>query len=388
MAALAALGCGLVASGMAWGASGDRGVTGPDVSYPVELNLQSDICHHDQYIWGAGHPPPHNIKLTLTIGSGHFSLGGPPPWVAVGGPISDSGGLGGFGSGTVAGYPGTAVTFNGSLDTSRHTITGKYAFGAEGALPGGLPPCDDDNNPATFPDAHRAVYGVKPKQETVPEFLQLFATALQTGDTPFLLGRLNPHVIEAYGEANCAAAVAEMTDPTASFTINSTSGPASWTWSESGTPILIDNVYTVSVKRVAEGKSSVQDIHLAVVQGQLTWFRSCPPADTPTATETPEHCKIAGGSCPPTDTPTPPAVPPTATQTPANTATPAPGNGDCNHDGVANAIDALLSLQSGAGLLPNPGGCADVNRDGVVNALDAALVLQYSAGLIAHLPWP
>jgi hypothetical protein len=116
------------------------------------------------------------------------------------------------------------------------------------------------------------------QQETVAEFLQLFATALQTGDTSFLVGRLNPHVIEVYGEANCAAAVAAMTDPTASFTINATSGPAPFTWNEPGTPVPVDDVYTVSVTRIAEGQSSVQDIHLALVQGRLTWFRKCAPA--------------------------------------------------------------------------------------------------------------
>jgi hypothetical protein len=116
------------------------------------------------------------------------------------------------------------------------------------------------------------------QQETVAQFLQLFATALQTGDTSFLIGRLNPHVIEVYGAANCAATIAAMTDPTASFTINATSGPAPFSWSESGTPVPVDDVYTVSVTRVAEGQSSVQDIHLALVQGQLTWFRKCPAA--------------------------------------------------------------------------------------------------------------
>ena len=123
--------------------------------------------------------------------------------------------------------------------------------------------------------APSAVSTAPARQETVAQFLQLFATALQTGDTSFLIGRLNPHVIEVYGEASCAAAVAAMTDPTASFTINATSGPAPFNWSESGTPVPVDDVYTVSVARVAEGQSSVQDIHLALVQGQLTWFRKC-----------------------------------------------------------------------------------------------------------------
>ena len=123
--------------------------------------------------------------------------------------------------------------------------------------------------------APSAVSTAPARQETVAQFLQLFASALQTGDTSFLIGRLNPHVIAVYGEANCAAVVAAMTDPTASFTIKAISGPAPFSWSESGTPVAVDDVYTVSVTRVAEGQPSVQDVHLALVQGQLTWFRKC-----------------------------------------------------------------------------------------------------------------
>jgi hypothetical protein len=149
--------------------------------------------------------------------------------------------------------------------------------------------------------------------------------------------------------------------------------------------VLIDDVYTVSVKRVVEGESSMQDIHLAVVEGHLTWFRTCGPAGTPVATTTPDNCVIAGGSnCTPTNTPTPPVVP--STETPS--ATPRrPGNGDCDNNGTSNALDALHILQYTAGLLPAPGACGDTNGDGIVNTIDVSLILQYTAGLLQQLPW-
>jgi hypothetical protein len=34
-----------------------------EYSFQAELNLSSDICGHEPYIWGANHPPPHNMKL-------------------------------------------------------------------------------------------------------------------------------------------------------------------------------------------------------------------------------------------------------------------------------------------------------------------------------------
>jgi hypothetical protein len=72
-------------------------------------------------------------------------------------------------------------------------------------------------------------------------------------------------------------------------------------------------------------------------------------------------------------------------------ATPPYPVGDVNCDAAINAIDAVLVLQWGAGLIPPlvflP--CqqnADVNGDGTVNAIDATLILQYGAGLIHTLP--
>lgn len=66
--------------------------------------------------------------------------------------------------------------------------------------------------------------------------------------------------------------------------------------------------------------------------------------------------------------------------------TPTAANGDVNKDGTVNAIDAALTLQFAAGLLPTINPNADVNEDGMSNAIDAALILQFVAGLIPDLP--
>jgi hypothetical protein len=63
------------------------------------------------------------------------------------------------------------------------------------------------------------------------------------------------------------------------------------------------------------------------------------------------------------------------------------GTGDVNKNGIINAIDAALALQSVAALieLDFPEN-ADVDLDGDVDAIDVALTLQFVAGLVPGLP--
>jgi hypothetical protein len=108
-----------------------------------------------------------------------------------------------------------------------------------------------------------------------------------------------------------------------------------------------------------------------------------PVTTTPTASLTPSATPTAALA---TNTPTfTPTIPPTSTRT--RTPTPAVLRGDANCDGVVDAVDAALILQSVAGLVSTVP-CqtnADVDQDGSITALDAALVLQYSAGLLDEL---
>jgi hypothetical protein len=86
---------------------------------------------------------------------------------------------------------------------------------------------------------------------------------------------------------------------------------------------------------------------------------------------------------------------PTATRapnTPTPTVTPSPTPiklcGDVNDDGRADALDAFLVLQYGAGLLSTLANLAsaDANHDGLINAIDAAIILQINAALTDSCP--
>ena len=67
----------------------------------------------------------------------------------------------------------------------------------------------------------------------------------------------------------------------------------------------------------------------------------------------------------------------------------APGSGDADCSGVTDSDDALLILQSDAGLLERGVPCreaASVKPDYGIDAQDAALILQFTAGLLESLP--
>ncbi len=67
----------------------------------------------------------------------------------------------------------------------------------------------------------------------------------------------------------------------------------------------------------------------------------------------------------------------------------APGSGDADCSGVTDSNDALLILQSDAGLLESSVPCreaASVKPDYGIDAQDAALILQFTAGLLEALP--
>ena len=73
---------------------------------------------------------------------------------------------------------------------------------------------------------------------------------------------------------------------------------------------------------------------------------------------------------------------------PANAGS-APGSGDADCSGVTDSNDALLILQSGAGLLEDGVPCreaASVKPDLWIDVQDAALILQFTAGLLESLP--
>ena len=148
LAGLAALWGGITLASQQVG-GGTAGLSGP---FAAQINVQDDVCEHDEFIWGG--PGPHNKQLQVLVDGQNIAITGTPPWVNISGTI-DGTGFFAEGHGAVGPNSNATVQMEGTWDGT--TLTGKYVMGAG---PNELPPCGQP------PAHHAAVYGIKPKPVT------------------------------------------------------------------------------------------------------------------------------------------------------------------------------------------------------------------------------
>lgn len=122
--------------------------------------------------------------------------------------------------------------------------------------------------------------GAGPSATTSPRaavetFMGQLDDAYRRGDTTWLLGRLHPAVIDAYGDTACTAAITDYQAADFASVVTAVTGPASWTYVAGKHSVSVADVYTVAVRRTRDGKTSVKTIHLALIDGQLAWFSNC-----------------------------------------------------------------------------------------------------------------
>lgn len=111
--------------------------------------------------------------------------------------------------------------------------------------------------------------------EDPAEFLGLFVQALRTGDAAFLLDRVDSAVIARYGDSACRTAIPTLFDSTASLTLRSTTGPATFAYEGDGKSVAVPDVFTFSVDGTLGGQAAKRDYHLALVEGRFHIFLDC-----------------------------------------------------------------------------------------------------------------
>jgi hypothetical protein len=126
--------------------------------------------------------------------------------------------------------------------------------------------------PSVTPSAS-TVPGASVDPATAAQFAADLLVALQTGDTTYLNERIDPAVVDRYGASQCMAHIdAFKPDPTASWTVVSSSGPQPWPWMSDGLTTQIPDAWTVSVNDAASGQ---RDLHFAPADGTWRWFVDC-----------------------------------------------------------------------------------------------------------------
>jgi len=108
---------------------------------------------------------------------------------------------------------------------------------------------------------------------TVEEFADALLAAFQSGDTQYLFDRVHPLVFDRYGIRQCRRHINGLpADPSASWTVQSSSGPAPWEWETDGLTTTVSDAWTVTIRIPDEGQ---REIHFAPFEGTWRWFTDC-----------------------------------------------------------------------------------------------------------------
>jgi hypothetical protein len=116
--------------------------------------------------------------------------------------------------------------------------------------------------------------GSKAKAE-VKKFLNELDAAARAGNVDLRLARLNPAVIARYGEQQCRDFLAGQHDPTRKDTVTKVGKPESYQYATDNKSAIIPDALPVQVRETNKGKKGDRNIHLARVNGQLTYFIDC-----------------------------------------------------------------------------------------------------------------
>jgi hypothetical protein len=116
--------------------------------------------------------------------------------------------------------------------------------------------------------------GSKAKAE-VKKFLNEIDAAARAGNVDLRLDRLNPAVIARYGEQQCRDFLAGQHDPTRKDAVTKVDKPESYQYATDNQSATIPDALPVQVRETNRGKKGDRNIHLARVNGQLTYFIDC-----------------------------------------------------------------------------------------------------------------
>lgn len=130
----------------------------------------------------------------------------------------------------------------------------------------GIGACGSDDSGST---------GSKAKAEA-QRFLTQLDAAVRQGNIDVRVARLNPAVIDRYGEQQCRDFLAgQPADKTRRDKVKSAGKPGAFEYVTDDQSVTIADAVPVQVRETRLGKKGDRNLHLARVNGQLTYFIDC-----------------------------------------------------------------------------------------------------------------
>ena len=117
--------------------------------------------------------------------------------------------------------------------------------------------------------------GSKKAKKEAQTFLNELDTAVREGNIDLRIARLNPAVVDRYGEQQCRDFLAGQEDNTRRDRVKSVGKPEPFEYATDKQTVTVPDALPVKVRATIKGKKGDRNIHLARVNGQLTYFIDC-----------------------------------------------------------------------------------------------------------------
>jgi hypothetical protein len=240
-------------------------------TYQSTATVKEDQAGHDGHIL-----MPSTLPLDMVWTLSGIKIDAASPWVEVDGTLAEDGSIEASGQGVVAGYPGIAVSFEGTLDGD--ALVGVYGMGVKGGLPSGLPIYYDIEGQAEA----AATATPTPSTDSLPavqSFYKDWNAAFEAQDVDTLFSLLHPTVLDVYGADVCRAYLESVIRNPVSVTVQGATDLPTWEWQADDRQVSVDEAVAVDAAVTAGGQTVDQEVHLAWDESsgnrRLAWFTDC-----------------------------------------------------------------------------------------------------------------
>ncbi len=137
------------------------------------------------------------------------------------------------------------------------------------------PPPPTSEPATTGPTSTTAITDVADPGPAVRSFYDAFAAALRSGDTAFLLDRMDPEVIARYSEATCRAYASRLPRPEYQVEVVSIDGRTAFDYATDDRSTTIPDAVKVRIATTSGGSRTEADAHVRVSGTDVHWFTDC-----------------------------------------------------------------------------------------------------------------